>query len=204
MAGLRAADPRPATLVSSSAVGYYGTRGDEELDEDSTPGTGFLADVCVAWEREAYAAGELGLRVVTTAHRRRARQERRGAGQDAAAFQPRRRRPRGRRRSSTCPGSTPTTSSGSYLAALDDARLRRAGERRPPSRSRNKDFSKALGRALHRPAFAPVPGLRVRLLYGEMAEIVTEGQRALPRRARELGYAFRHPELDEALRSALG
>ena len=65
-------------------------------------------------------------------------------------------------------------------------------------------FSKALGRALHRPAFAPVPGLAVRALYGEMAEIVTKGQRVVPRRAQELGYDFAHPDLDEALRSALG
>ncbi len=67
----------------------------------------------------------------------------------------------------------------------------------------NRTFSKALGRALHRPALAPVPGLAVRTLYGEMAEIVTKGQRVVPRRAQELGYVFEHPDLDEALRSAL-
>jgi NAD dependent epimerase/dehydratase family enzyme len=67
----------------------------------------------------------------------------------------------------------------------------------------NATFSKALGRALHRPAFAPVPGLAVRTLYGQMAEIVTTGQRVVPRRAQEHGYAFAHPDLDEALRSAL-
>jgi NAD dependent epimerase/dehydratase family enzyme len=67
----------------------------------------------------------------------------------------------------------------------------------------NRDFSKALGRALHRPAVAPIPGAAIRLLYGDMAQIVTEGQRAVPRRAQQLGYAFRHADLDEALRAAL-
>ena len=68
----------------------------------------------------------------------------------------------------------------------------------------NQDFSNALGRALHRPAFAPVPAFAMRLLYGDMAEIVTKGQRAVPARALAHGFAFRHPDLDEALREALG
>jgi NAD dependent epimerase/dehydratase family enzyme len=67
----------------------------------------------------------------------------------------------------------------------------------------NREFSKALGRALHRPAIAPVPGFALKLLYGGMAKLVLEGQHALPRRATELGYRFRHPQLDEALQSAL-
>ena len=67
----------------------------------------------------------------------------------------------------------------------------------------NKTFSKALGRALHRPAIAPVPALAIHTLYGQMAEIVTKGQRVIPRRAQEHGYTFVHPDLDEALRAAL-
>ena len=94
---------------------------------------------------------------------------------------------------------------GLYLAA---ARRRVMGGRRStpprPSPSTNRDFSRALGRALHRPAFAPVPGLAVRLLYGDMAEIVTTGQRAVPARALEHGFAFRHTDLEQALRDALG
>ena len=67
----------------------------------------------------------------------------------------------------------------------------------------NAVFSKALGRALHRPAVLPIPGFALHLLYGDMAEVVTEGQRAVPRRPLDLGYAFKHPDLDEALRDAL-
>ena len=93
---------------------------------------------------------------------------------------------------------------GLFLAALDDARWTGPVNATAPEPVTNRDFSKALGRALHRPALAPVPAFALRLLYGEMAEIVTTGVRAVPARATELGYAFAHPDLDEALRSALG
>jgi uncharacterized protein (TIGR01777 family) len=92
---------------------------------------------------------------------------------------------------------------GLYLAALDGDAWDGPVNASAPEPVTNKVFSKALGRALHRPAVAPVPGLVVRTLYGEMAEIVTKGQRVVPRRAQELGYRFEHPDLDEALRSAL-
>ena len=68
----------------------------------------------------------------------------------------------------------------------------------------NRDFSRALGHALHRPAVAPVPGFAIRLLYGEMADLVVFGQRAVPARPLELGFTFAHPDLGEALESALG
>ena len=159
VAGLATADPRPGVLVSASGVNYYGPRGDEPLTEDAPPGDDFLARVCMAWEREAAAARELGLRVATLRL---------------------------------------------YLAALDGADWVGAANACAPEPATNRDFSRALGRALHRPALAPVPGFAVRLLYGDMAEIVTTGQRTVPMRALEHGYAFRHTDLDEALRDALG
>ena len=101
---------------------------------------------------------------------------------------------------------------------MDPRRRRRrhlpARDRRPdwhgpvnataPEPVTNRTFSKALGKALHRPAVAPIPGAAIRLLYGDMAEIVTKGQRVVPRRTLELGYTFQHPDLDEALRAAVG
>ena len=93
---------------------------------------------------------------------------------------------------------------GIYLAALDDPRWSGPVNATGPEPVTNREFARALGRALHRPAVAPVPGFALRLLYGDMAEIVTEGQRAVPERALELGYAFRHGDLDEALGDALG
>jgi NAD dependent epimerase/dehydratase family enzyme len=93
---------------------------------------------------------------------------------------------------------------GIYVAALDGADWSGAVNATAPTPVTNRDFSTALGRALHRPAVAPIPGFAIRALDGDMAEIVTEGQRALPRRTQALGYTFHHTELDEALRSALG
>jgi NAD dependent epimerase/dehydratase family enzyme len=92
---------------------------------------------------------------------------------------------------------------GIYLAAIDDERWSGPFNATAPEPVTNREFSKALGRALHRPAITPVPGFAIRLLYGGMAKLVVEGQNAVPRRALELGYRFKHPDLDEALRSAL-
>jgi uncharacterized protein (TIGR01777 family) len=90
-----------------------------------------------------------------------------------------------------------------YLAAVDDDEWSGAFNASAPEPATNKEFSKALGRALHRPAITPVPALALRILYGGMASIVTEGQRAVPAHALERGFAFRHADLDEALADAL-
>jgi uncharacterized protein (TIGR01777 family) len=90
-----------------------------------------------------------------------------------------------------------------YLAALDGDDWQGPLNAAAPEPVTNAAFSKALGRALRRPAIAPVPGFAVKLLYGDMAEIVTEGQRAVPERPLALGFTFAHPDLDEALRDVL-
>jgi hypothetical protein len=92
---------------------------------------------------------------------------------------------------------------GIYLAALDDPGWSGAVNATAPEPVTNAEFSKALGRVLHRPAVAPVPAFAIRALYGEMATIVTTGQRAIPRAAQAHGYAFAHPHLDEALADAV-
>ena len=92
---------------------------------------------------------------------------------------------------------------GMYLSALEDPAWSGPINASAPEPVTNREFSKALGRVLHRPAVAPVPGFALKLLYGEMAVIVTTGRRAVPARALELGYRFEHPELDEALAAAL-
>ena len=202
---IASSEPRPAVLVSASAVGYYGARGDEPLEEDAAPGDDFLAQVCVAWEREAGAAANLSppaLRVVTVrtgvvldrsggALAKMLPPFRLGIGGPVAG---------GRQ---YLPWIHVDDLVGIYLAALDDEAWSGPVNASAPEPVTNAAFSKALGRALHRPAFAPVPALAIRALYGDMAEIVTEGQRAMPRLALELGYAFAHPDLDEALADAL-
>jgi uncharacterized protein (TIGR01777 family) len=92
---------------------------------------------------------------------------------------------------------------GIYIAAIDNDAWSGPVNASAPEPVTNAVFSKALGRALHRPAFAPVPALAIRALYGDMADIVTDGQRAIPKRALELGYTFTHADLDEALADAL-
>lgn len=200
--GLRGIAPPPRVLVSSSAVGYYGKHGDERLDESAGPGDDFLARVCVAWEREADRARELGMRVVKIrtgvvldasggALAKMLPPFRMGVGGPVAG---------GRQ---YLPWIHAEDVVGLYLAALDHGAFDGAVNGSAPEPVTNKEFSRALGRALHRPAVARVPGAALRLLYGDMAEIVTEGQRAIPARAVELGHRFRHPDLDEALHDAL-
>jgi uncharacterized protein len=202
VAGIEAADPRPRVLVSSSAVGIYGPHGDEELDEQTPAGNDFLAEVCVVWEREAERAAALGLRVVMVrtgvvldqgggALAKMLPFFKLGVGGPVAGGE------------QYMPWIHVDDVVGLYLAALDGDAWNGPVNASAPRPVTNKTFSQALGRALHRPAFAPVPGLAVRTLYGEMAEIVTKGQRVIPRRAQELGFAFEHEDLDEALRSAL-
>jgi uncharacterized protein (TIGR01777 family) len=203
VAGLQLAEPRPRALVSASGMNYYGPRGDEPITEDAEPGDDFLARVCLAWEREAAAARELGLRVAMLRTAVVLDQNggalskmlpffRLGIGGPVAG---------GRQ---YLPWIHIDDTVGLYLAVLDDGSWDGPINACAPEPATNRDFSRALGRALHRPAFAPVPGLAVRLLYGDMAEIVTTGQRAVPTRALEHGYAFRHTDLDEALHDAVG
>jgi uncharacterized protein (TIGR01777 family) len=201
VAGIAQADPRPKALISASAVGYYGNA-PYPIDEEAPPGDDVLADVCVAWEREVDKAAGLGLRVVKV--RTGVVLDRHGGalatmllpfrlgigGPVAGGRQP-------------LPWIHYDDVVGIYLKAIDDERWSGPVNATAPEPVSNKEFSRALGRALHRPALVPVPGFAIKLLYGGMAKLVVEGQYARPRRTLDLGYEFRHPELDEALRSAL-
>jgi uncharacterized protein (TIGR01777 family) len=200
--GLRAADPRPAALVSASAVGIYGSRGGERLDEDASAGDDFPARVCRVWEREAAVAESLGMRVVRVrtgivvvagggALKKMLPPFKLGVGGPVAG---------GRQYIAWIHVDDVV---GIYCRAIDDGSWRGAVNATAPEPATNREFSQALGRALRRPALVPVPAFAVRLLYGEMAALVIDSQRAVPRRTLELGYEFRHPELDEALRSVL-
>jgi uncharacterized protein len=204
VAGLRAAQEAPRALVSASAVGWYGPRGDEQVDESEPPGNDFLAQVCVAWEREAQAAAELGIRVAIV---RTGVVLDAGGGALAKMLPPFRAGiggPVAGGRQWT-PWIHVDDLVGLYLAALDGgADWSGPLNGSAPAPATNAELSRALGRVLHRPAVLPVPALALRLLYGEMAQIVTTGQRAVPSRPLALGYAYRHPELEPALRAALG
>jgi uncharacterized protein (TIGR01777 family) len=201
--GLEAADPRPGVLVCASAVGIYGPRGEERIDESSPAGDDFLATVTRGWEAAARKAEALGMRVVSL--RTGVVLDRQG-GALARMLQPFKLGLGGPVAGGDqyVPWIHLDDAVGMYLAALDDPAWSGPINATAPEPVTNAVFSKALGRALGRPAFLPVPGFALRLLFGEMAMVVTEGQRAVPARAQELGYAFRHPDLGGALRAALG
>jgi uncharacterized protein (TIGR01777 family) len=193
---------RPRTLVSSSATGYYGAHAEEPLDEDAPPGTDFLARVCVEWEAAAAAAEKLGVRVVQA---RTGVVLNRSGGALAKMLPPFRLGVGG----AVAGGRQfiswihPDDLVGMMLAALADERWRGAVNATAPEPVANGAFAKVLGRVLGRPALLPVPGLALRALYGDMAEIVTTGARVMPAKALVLGYEFAYPQLEPALHAAL-
>jgi uncharacterized protein len=194
---------RPRVLVSQSGIGVYGARGDELVDESAAPGDDFAARLVVDWEAEARPAEELGVRVAVTragvvvspgggALAKMLPFFKLGVGGPVAG---------GRQ---YVPWVDLSDMVGAILFALDNEAVRGPLNVTAPEPVTNREFSRALGRVLRRPAIAPVPALAVKLLYGEMAMIVTTGQRAIPARLTELGYAFRRPDLEAALREATG
>jgi uncharacterized protein (TIGR01777 family) len=196
-----ALDPTPA-LVCASAIGYYGSRGDEILTEESSRGTGFLSDVVVAWEDAARPAVTAGARV---AYLRTGIVVARDGGAVAKLLTPFRLGAGGRIGSGRQWWSW-IGLSDVVTAYLDVA----AGELEGPVNATapnpvtNADFVKALGRALHRPTVLPLPAFAVRAGLGQMGrEMLLEGQRVLPARLLDEQFGFAHPTLDEALAAAL-
>jgi uncharacterized protein (TIGR01777 family) len=203
VAGLRAleAGERPRVLVSQSATGFYGPLGERAVDETAPAGSDFLAGVVRDWEAEALAlAGEA--RVVVT----RTGVVLAPAGGALAKMLPFFRLGIG----------GPVASGRQYIAwvhlddvvgailcCLDDEQAAGPVNVTAPAPVSNREFSRALGRVLRRPAVLPVPSFALRLLYGEMAQIVTTGQRVMPARLGALGYEFVYPQLEPALRAAL-
>ncbi len=194
---------RPRVLVSQSGAGWYGHRGDERLDESAPAGDDFLARLSADWEAEARRAEELGVRVVLNrtgmilspsggALEKMLPFFKAGVGGPVAG---------GRQ---YVPWVHLDDVVGAIMFELDSEAAAGPVNVTAPEPATNRELSKALGRVLRRPAFAPVPALAVRVLYGEMADIVTTGQRAVPARLTELGYSFRRPALEDALRDATG
>jgi len=192
---------RPKVLVSQSGAGWYGHRGDERLDESAPAGDDFLARLSAGWEAEARAAEALGVRVVVN----RTGMVLSPSGGALAKMMPFFKAGVG----GPVAGGRQYVSwvhlddvVGAILFELDTDAASGPVNLTAPEPATNRELSKALGSALHRPAVAPVPALALKALYGEMADIVTTGQRAVPKRLTELGYTFRRPELEAALLDA--
>ena len=192
---------RPRALVSQSATGYYGPRGDAPLDEQASPGDDFLAEVTAAWEHEA-AAAESSMRVVRTrtgvvlspsggALAKMLPFFKLGIGGPVAGGH------------QFVPWIHLDDVVGGFIHCLDHDAASGPVNLTAPNPVTNAELSRALGHALGRPAVVPVPSMAIKLLYGEMAEMVTTGQRAIPARLGELGYEFRHPGIELALKDVL-
>lgn len=189
---------KPATLVSSSAIGYYGDRGNEVLAEDSGPGKGFLADLCIGWEQEADRAKEFGLRVVRI---------RTGVvlGLGGGALK------------QMLPpfefGIGGKLGNGAqwmswihredllrmFRFAADTAGVEGALNGTAPGPVTNAEFTRILAKAVHRPALIPIPKAGLRLVLGEMAEFLFDSARAVPAAAEQQGFSFVYSQLQHAL-----
>ena len=199
---LRHADPKPRILVSASAIGYYGDRNDEELTESSLPGTDFLAGVSREWEAEARKAEDYDIPVsclrigIVLA---------RGGGALGAMLLP------------FQLGAGGPLGSGrqwwswihrddliGLMARLLETEYQGVVNGVAPTPLRQKDFARVLGRILSRPAFMPAPAFALKIVLGGFASELLSSKRVLPTTAEQLAYAFQYPELDGALRHALG
>jgi uncharacterized protein len=194
---------KPAVLVSGSAIGYYGARGDEVLTESSAAGTGFLADVTKAWEGATAAASDAGIRVVCArsgivltkkggALKRQLPLFKLGIGGRLGS---------GRQWTSWI---TLEDEVGAIVHAIESASLSGSVNFTAPAPVTNAEFTKALGRAVHRPAVLPVPKFALNLvLGGELADDLLGSQRVIPEKLAANGYAFVHPSIDEALHAVV-
>jgi uncharacterized protein (TIGR01777 family) len=204
VSAIRGAAAPPPVLVSGSAVGYYGPLGDEVVTEDAPPGSDFLARVCVAWEEEARRAATAHTRVVCVRTGVVLEKDGGALPQMLPPFR--------------LGAGGPVGSGRQYWPwihrqdwidlvrwAIQTPDVNGAVNATAPRPVTNADFARALGRAMHRPAFMPAPAFALRLMLGEMADaLLLSGQRAVPTRAERGGFTFTYPRVDDALQAIFG
>jgi uncharacterized protein (TIGR01777 family) len=195
---LRKLEHRPSVLVSASAVGWYGSRDDEVQDETAPPADDFLAEVCVAWEREARMAEQFGMRVVPL---------RVGVvlGKEGGAIQKLLTPfklgvggPLGNGKQ-WMPWIHVDDLAAMFVHAAEQPQLAGPMNGVAPNPVTNKEFTKALAAALHRPAFLPTPYFALRVMIGKFANVLFDSQRVVPKVALESGFKFRYPTIREAM-----
>jgi uncharacterized protein len=194
---------RPRVLVSASAIGIYGDRGDEVLTEESRPGTDFLSEIAVAWEAEGEKAEALGIRVVRVrfglilarhggALPKMVRPFRMGVGGKIGSGQ------------QWMSWISLEDVIGALRFALENSAVRGPINVVSPQPVRNGEFTTALAKALHRPALFPAPAFALRLMLGEMADaLLLASQRVMPVQLEKLGYKFLHSDLQATLAGLL-
>lgn len=196
-------NPRPKTLIAASAIGFYGNRGDETLNENSPPGEGFFPDLCKEWEAATQPAREAGIRVVNLrigvvlsilggALGKMLLPFRLGLGGPIGS---------GKQYMSWIEASDLIRA---IVFALENPDLAGPVNAVAPAPVRQREFAKTLGRILHRPAILPMPATAVRLLFGEMGQtVLLGGAKVFPKRLREAGYSFQYSQLEDALRAQI-
>jgi uncharacterized protein len=200
---LRLAEPKPRVLVSGSAIGFYGDRGDEPLVESSAPGSGFMSEVCLGWEEEAEQARHLGMRVVEVRTGVVLSQEGGALKKMLPPFKLGVGGPLGGGKQ-WFPWIHIEDIVGIFRAAIFSPSLTGPVNGTAPEPVTNSEFTRQLGHVLHRPAFLPVPEFALRALMGEMADVVLGSQRCIPKVMMEAGYRFRYRKLAPALEDLLG
>jgi hypothetical protein len=196
-------DGSPKVLVNASAIGYYGVHGDEEITEESPPGNDFLASICIEWEKKANEGQALGLRVALVRVGIVLDREGGALAKMLTPFKLFVGGPVGSGRQ-WMSWIHHEDMVGLFLLGLDHSQATGPINGTAPNPVTNKQFAKALGKAMHRPSFFKTPGFMLRLTLGKVAEVITTGQRVLPKKALQLGYQFRFPELDAALADIFG
>jgi uncharacterized protein len=199
---IASAEQRPPVLVAASAVGYYGDTGDNEVDEDASPGDDFIAGVCVAWEAESRRANEHGIRVAIPRLGLVLAPDGGVMEKLLTPFRMFAGGPIGNGRQ-WFPWVHIEDVIGIILHALDSSQAQGVLNAVSPGIVRNRDFAIALGEALKRPARFTVPAFVIKLALGELGETLLGGQRVLPKRTLDSGYSFRHATIEEALQSLL-
>lgn len=194
------AHPRPKVLISGSAIGYYGDHGDEYVTEDTPPGTGFLPEVCTAWESEAFKAQELGVRVVIIRLGVVLEHDGGALPQIAKPF---------KMLAGGYIGSGKQWFSwihrddviGIIKHVIENEKVSGPVNATSPRPVTNKKFSSMLGKMLGVPSFLPVPGFMLKIAYGDFASVLIAGQRAIPQKLLNAGHKFKYPDIEEALKA---
>jgi uncharacterized protein (TIGR01777 family) len=201
--GIPSHPQKPFTLFSTSAVGYYGFCGDEEITETSPNGNDLLARIASEWEGEALKAQEKGARVVITRFGIVLGEKGGALGQMVPLF---------KKFIGGPIGNGKQWFSWVHIKDLAEAfvfLMKHPEISGPvnvcaPNPVRNRDLAKALGKALHRPSFMPAPGFMIKLVLGEFGSVILEGQRVIPKRFLDSGFTFQYPDIDKALRTIVG
>jgi uncharacterized protein (TIGR01777 family) len=199
---VRQAKNKPKMLIQSSAVGYYGPCGEEIITEDHPAGSDFLSQVCVDWEASTAEVEKMGVRRAITRSGVVLDKKEGALPRFLLQFRLFAGGPLGNGRQWLA-WIHPQDEINAIRFLIDHPEASGAFNLASPNPKTNRDFGKAIGRVLHRPALIPVPAFALKIVLGEMSTVVLDGQRVVPHRLADMGYQFSHPEIQEAVKDVI-